>query len=80
MLSCRAGAKFGATVSAPMLKLVSRVLALAVACIVAGAMFVTAMAVWSWLLPPGSVPRGVTYPSENGSAQPDRLQSTPYPR
>ena len=36
-----------------MLKLISRVLALAVAAIVAGAVFVTAMTIWSWWAPAG---------------------------
>ena len=57
-----------------MLKLISRVLALAVAAIVAGAVFVTAMAVWSWWAPAGPVSSDV---SPAAPAPPD---STPFPR
>ena len=44
-------------------KLITRLLALAVAAIVAGAVFVTAMAIWSWWSPAGSVSSDVTSPS-----------------
>ena len=63
-----------------MLKLISRLLALAVAVIVAGAMFVTAMAIWSWWEPAGLVSSERANPSEADSATPDRLESTPFPR
>ena len=57
-----------------MLKLISRVLALAVAAIVAGAVFVTAMAVWSWWAPAGPVSSDVS------PAAPAPPHSTPFPR
>ena len=63
-----------------MLKLISRLLALAVAVVVAGAMFVTAMAVWSRLRPAGPVSSDIVPPTEAGSTPPDRLESTPFPR
>ena len=44
VLSCRVD-------GSPMLKLINRVLGLAVAVVVAGALFVTAVAVWSWWAP-----------------------------
>ncbi len=45
-----------------MLKLISRVLAIAVAALVAGALFVTGVAIWSWWdpAPPGNAPRQST--------------------
>ena len=61
-----------------MLKLLDRVLALAVAAIVAGAVFVTAIALWSWWAPAGPVAGEVTSPAT--PASPDRLDSTPVPR
>ncbi len=57
--------------------LISRVLALAVAAIVAGAVFVTVVAIWSWWDPAGPV---VTDPNPVVTAPPDRLESTPLPR
>ena len=61
-----------------MLKLMSRVLALAVAAIVAGAVFVTAMAIWSWWAPTGPASSGVTSPADPTPL--DLLDSTPLPR
>ena len=61
-----------------MLKLISRVLALAVGAIVAGAVFVTAMAIWSWRAPAGPVSSDVTSPA--APAPPNPLDSTPAPR
>ena len=58
-----------------MLNLISRVLALAVAAIVAGAVFVTAMAIWSWWEPAEPASNDLTSP-----VAPDRLDSTPLPR
>lgn len=52
----------------PMLKVISQVLALAVAAIVAGALFVTAMTVWSWWQPAGPVSGDVTSPPAATSA------------
>ena len=43
-------------------KLISRVLALAVAIIVAGAVFVATMAIWSWWAPAGPVSSDATSP------------------
>ena len=58
--------------------LISRVLALAVAAIVAGAVFVTVVAIRSWSAPAGP---GVTdLPNSVVTAPPDRLESTPLPR
>ena len=45
-----------------MLTLISRVLVLAVAAIVAGAVFVTAVAIWSWWAPAGPVASDVQSP------------------
>ena len=59
-------------------KLISRVLALAVAAIVAGAVFVTAMAIWSGWAPAGPVSRAVTGPAV--PAPIDRIESTPLSR
>ena len=53
-------------------KLISRVLALAVAAIVAGAVFVTAMAIWSGWAPAGP---GAAVPAPT-----DRIESTPLSR
>ena len=61
-----------------MTKLISRVLALAVAAIVAGAVFVTAAAIWSWWAPAGPVASDVQSPAV--PAPPDRIESTPLPR
>ena len=61
-----------------MLKLISRVLMLAVAAIVAGAVFVAAMAIWSWWAPAGSVSSDVQTPP--GSVPPDRTEPSPSPR
>ena len=61
-----------------MLKLIRRVLVLAVAAIVAGAVFVTAMAIWSWWAPVGPVTRDLQSPEE--PAPPDPVESTPQPR
>ena len=59
-------------------KLISRVLALAVAAIVAGAVFVTAMAIWSGWAPAGPVSRAVSGPAV--PAPTDRIESTPLSR
>ncbi len=58
--------------------LISRVLALAVAAIVAGAVFVTVVAIWSWWAPAGPVVTDL--PNPVVTAPPDRLESTPLPR
>ena len=58
-----------------MLKLISRVLALAVIAILAGAVFVTAMALWSWWAPAKPVSSDVTRPAV--PAPVDRLDPTP---
>jgi len=63
-----------------MLKLISRVFALAVAAIVAGALFVTAMAVWSWWEPSGLPSSDRAVPLEAAPRQPGPLDSTPLPR
>ncbi len=59
-----------------MTKLISRVLALAVAAIVAGAVFVTAMAIWSWWAPAGPDTSDLRSPA----VPRDRIESTPFPR
>ena len=61
-----------------MLKLFGRVLALAVAAIVAGAVFVTAMALWSWWAPTEPVASGAASPA--APVPRDRLDSSPVPR
>ena len=61
-----------------MLKLISRVLALAVVAVVAGAVFVTAMAIWSWWAPAGPVSSDVTSPAAPTPL--DGLDSTPAAR
>jgi hypothetical protein len=61
-----------------MAKLISRVLALAVAAIVAGAVFVTAMAIWSWWAPAG--PGASDLQSPGVPAPPDPIGATPRPR
>ena len=53
-----------------MLKLLGRLLALAVAAIVAGAIFVTAMAIWSWWNPAAPVSSDVTSPSDPARSLP----------
>ena len=60
-----------------MLRLISRLLALAVIAILAGAVFVTAMAVWSWWAPGRPVSTDVTRPA--APSPPDRLDPTPAP-
>ena len=61
-----------------MLKLINRVLRLAVAAIVAGAVFIAAVAIWSWWAPAGSVSSDVQ--SLPASALPDRIAPAPHPR
>lgn len=61
-----------------MLKLINRVLVLAVAAIVAGAVFVAVVAIWSWWAPAGSVSSDVQSPP--GSVLPDRIAPAPRPR
>ena len=61
-----------------MLKSISRLLALAVAVIVAGAVFVTATAIWSWWVPAEPVASDVQSPA--AAAPPDQIESTPLPR
>ena len=57
-----------------MLRLISRLLALAVIVILAGAVFVTAMAVWSWWAPARPISSDVTRPA--APSPPDRLDPT----
>ncbi len=61
-----------------MLKLLRRVSALAVAAIVAGAVFVTVMALWSWWAPAEPVSSDMTSPA--APAPLTRLDSTPVSR
>ncbi len=61
-----------------MQKLISRVLALAIAAVVAGALFVTAMAIWSWWAPTGPVSSDV--PSPAAPTPLDGHDSTPAAR
>ncbi len=61
-----------------MLKLINRVLAFAVAAVVAGALFVTAMALWSWWAPTGPVSSDVTSP--DAPAPLDGIDRTPGAR
>ena len=56
-----------------MLKLINRVLAFAIAAVVAGALFVTAMALWSWWAPTGPVSSDI--PSPAAPTPLDRLDS-----
>ena len=61
-----------------MLKLISRVLAMAVAAIIAGAVFVTAAAIWSWWAPVGPAASDLQSPAV--PAPQERLGSTPHSR
>ncbi|HJN43164.1 MAG: hypothetical protein QGI10_07770 [Vicinamibacterales bacterium] len=63
-----------------MLKLINRVLALAIAAVVAGAVFVTVMAIWSWWAPVGPISTDVTSPPEADAEPLERLDSVPLPR
>ncbi len=60
-----------------MLRLISRLLALPVIAILGGAVFVTAMALWSSCAPARPVSNDVTRPA--APPPPDRLDPTPSP-
>ncbi|MDP6580153.1 MAG: hypothetical protein QF681_05810 [Vicinamibacterales bacterium] len=63
-----------------MVKLINRVLALAIAAVVAGAVFVTVMAIWSWWAPAGPISTDLTSPPESDAPPRERLDSRPLPR
>ena len=62
-----------------MLKVLSRVLAFAVAALLAGALFVTAVAMWSWWEPPSAELGGEVDPGAV-SAEPEPPPSSPLLR
>ena len=61
-----------------MLKVISRVLALAVAALMAGALFVTVVAMWSWWEPaPSELEGAVDHVSVPAEPEPPPLPSPP---